>query len=67
MKRRTFFKTTALSGSVVALAGVASCVPQKHKDAPHPLCTGTKRVSRCSAVPPSLREADPPARHSAAL
>jgi amidase len=25
MKRRTFFKTTALSGSVVALAGVAAC------------------------------------------
>jgi len=28
MKRRTFFKTTALSGSVVALAGIASCTPQ---------------------------------------
>lgn len=27
MKRRTFFKTTALSGSVVALAGVAACTP----------------------------------------
>ncbi len=29
MKRRTFFKTTALSGSVVALAGVAACTSQK--------------------------------------
>ena len=28
MKRRTFFKTTALSGSVVALAGVAACTSQ---------------------------------------
>ncbi len=28
MKRRTFFKTTALSGSDVALAGVAACTPQ---------------------------------------
>lgn len=28
MKRRTFFKTTALSGSVVVLAGVAACTPQ---------------------------------------
>ncbi|MGE0020770.1 MAG: amidase [Draconibacterium sp.] len=29
MKRRTFFKTTALSGSVVALAGVGACTSQK--------------------------------------
>ena len=29
MKRRTFFKTTALSGSVVALAGVAACTSQQ--------------------------------------
>jgi amidase len=28
MKRRTFFKTTALSGSVLALAGVAACTQQ---------------------------------------
>lgn len=28
MKRRTFFKTTALSGSVVALAGVAACTTE---------------------------------------
>jgi amidase len=32
MKRRTFFKTTALSGSVVALTGVASCVPKKSEE-----------------------------------
>ncbi len=29
MKRRTFFKTTALSGSAVALAGVAACTSQQ--------------------------------------
>lgn len=29
MKRRSFFKTTALSGSVVALAGVAACTSQQ--------------------------------------
>ncbi len=29
MKRRTFFKTTALSGSVITLAGVAACTSQK--------------------------------------
>jgi amidase len=28
MKRRNFFKTTALSSSVVALAGIAACTPQ---------------------------------------
>jgi amidase len=28
MKRRNFFKTTALSSSVVALAGMAACTPQ---------------------------------------
>ncbi len=28
MKRRTFFKTTALSGSVLALSGVAACTSQ---------------------------------------
>ena len=29
MKRRTFFKTTALGGSVVALTGVAACTPKQ--------------------------------------
>lgn len=33
MKRRTFFKTTALSGSVVALAGAAACT-QKQTEQP---------------------------------
>ena len=36
MKRRTFFKTTALSGSVVALGGVASCVSQKPEETAKP-------------------------------
>jgi len=36
MKRRTFFKTTALSSSVVALGGVASCVPQKPEESAKP-------------------------------
>ena len=35
MKRRTFFKTTALSGSIVALAGVAACTsPTKESKKP---------------------------------
>jgi len=29
MKRRTFFKTTALGGSVVALTGLAACTPKQ--------------------------------------
>ncbi len=36
MKRRTFFKTTALSGSVVALGGASACVPQKPEESAKP-------------------------------
>jgi amidase len=36
MKRRTFFKTTALTGSAVALTGVAACNAQKPKEQPKP-------------------------------
>ena len=30
MKRRSFFKTTALGGSVVALSGVTACVQESN-------------------------------------
>lgn len=36
MKRRTFFKATALSSSVVALAGVAACTPKQPDEPANP-------------------------------
>ncbi|HSO89001.1 MAG TPA: amidase [Draconibacterium sp.] len=36
MKRRTFFKTTVLSGSVVALAGVTACTSQQPMESAKP-------------------------------
>ncbi len=35
MKRRTFFKTTALSSSAIALSGIAACTPET-KESPKP-------------------------------
>ena len=36
MKRRTFFRTTAIGGSALALTGAAGCLPQKDKSEDQP-------------------------------
>ena len=36
MKRRTFFKTTALSGSAIAISGISGCSPESHNSVIEP-------------------------------